>query len=531
METQTNDMPDRKPRDIISKFFKDNRDRISKYLAHLRKVIKENGLLKASKDKFITALEIDADHVKLAQLKKSSDGLKLIKLVVKKISPFTDREAAKAIGDLLKNDLKIHKGSLVVSLPRHSTIMRKILLPSTREEEIEEMIVFQALKYVPYSEDEITVDYQVINRREDGYSEVMLVIAHNDVVNRHMQLLQEVNLQPESVRLDSEAICDSYIYNPDSHKHPQDEAVALIDVGYSFTNIQIVCRKKLIHSRSVALGSSQLFAENRGKRCREELLNELARTFSAHNREKCNKKISRVLLSGAISSFPDLCKAIEKRFCVPVEMLDPLLGLELGDGVAEELGSKGKEFSFSTAIGLTLESDERRINLLPKALRERKRKADKRRELFRVGALFLCVIILASALFYKKIDNKEKYRDRLNEQLEFVDPLVKKIETMSHEMAIIQKELNTGNSVLDVLRELYQGIPPKVSLSLFSFEADEKVTLKGSSPTMTEVLDLIPKLESSQLFRNVTVQYLNKRRVKDKEFVDFLIQLQLGVEK
>ena len=84
---------------------------------------------------------------------------------------------------------------------------------------------------------------------------------------------------------------------------------------------------------------------------------------------------------------------------------------------------------------------------------------------------------------------------------------------------------------MDVLRELYQGIPPKVSLSLFSFEADEKVTLKGSSPTMTEVLDLIPKLESSQLFRNVTVQYLNKRRVKDKEFVDFLIQLQLGVEK
>ena len=127
METQNNNTPNRKPRVILNKFLKDIKDTISAYWARIGAAIRKNNLLKTSRDEFITGLEIDLDQVKLAKLKKTAQGLKLVKLVVKKISPFESKEGPRALMELLEEDSQTRKGNLVVSLPRHSTVVRRIL--------------------------------------------------------------------------------------------------------------------------------------------------------------------------------------------------------------------------------------------------------------------------------------------------------------------------------------------------------------------------------------------------------------------
>jgi len=531
METETEDRTGRSYGHTGERLARRRVHEIAKYFAHLITATKQRLLWRASRGQLITGLELNDSYVKLAQLRKTAKGLRLVKVAVEKISPFTDGRAPKAIAALFEKELRASKRHVIVSLPRHSTIVRKILLPSVKEDEIEQMVVYQAQRYVPYGEDEMTVGHQIICQREDGYSEVMLVVAHNDVVTKYTRFLREANLRPEILMLDSEALCDSYVHNPDRQKYPVSEPVAMVDVDYSFTTIQVICGDKFSYSRSIDLGSSQSLVDSDSNRPCEELLSELSRTFAAYAADNSVRAISRIVLSGATSTFPDLYEVIGERFRVPVETFDPFLGLELAQDAAEKLDSETEEFSFAAVIGLTLDRHERKVNLLPRTLRERRKRQAKRKELLKLGIAFLCAMILGSGLLYKRIHDKEEYLASLSEQLQTIDPLITRIETMRREVAIIQGELGAGSYVLDVLYELYRKVPPTIFLSVFTFEHDGKVSLKGSSLSMREVLDLLPKLESSPLLRNVTVQYLTKRRAESNEYVDFVIQLELTTEK
>ncbi len=68
------------------------------------------------------------------------------------------------------------------------------------------------------------------------------------------------------------------------------------------------------------------------------------------------------------------------------------------------------------------------------------------------------------------------------------------------------------------------GNPAKTALNVFIYDDAQGVTIKGSSPAMSEVFALIPKLENSAYFENVTSRYATQRRIRGQEITEFHIE-------
>jgi len=66
--------------------------------------------------------------------------------------------------------------SVTVIVSREKAMVRYMRLPAQDTSEIEKMVSFEITKQTPYSQDEITSDYEILSSDTEGYSEVMLVI-------------------------------------------------------------------------------------------------------------------------------------------------------------------------------------------------------------------------------------------------------------------------------------------------------------------------------------------------------------------
>ncbi|MDD4955607.1 MAG: PilN domain-containing protein, partial [Candidatus Omnitrophica bacterium] len=79
--------------------------------------------------------------------------------------------------------------------------------------------------------------------------------------------------------------------------------------------------------------------------------------------------------------------------------------------------------------------------------------------------------------------------------------------------------------VLDALYELYRVAPKDIYLSSFVYENDKQIALRGQTPELNYVLELVSALEKSKVFGNFTskLRYATKKKTQTGEIIDFEI--------
>ncbi len=83
---------------------------------------------------------------------------------------------------------------------------------------------------------------------------VLLVAAKKDIVNDYVNLIEMTGVMPRIMDVDAFALQNIYEINYD----PEDESVALIDVGANKTTLNIVKGTNSVLIRDVSLGCSQI---------------------------------------------------------------------------------------------------------------------------------------------------------------------------------------------------------------------------------------------------------------------------------
>jgi hypothetical protein len=63
-------------------------------------------------------------------------------------------------------------------------------------------------------------------------------------------------------------------------------------------------------------------------------------------------------------------------------------------------------------------------------------------------------------------------------------------------------------------------------LSALNCEENGVVTIKGVAESMSQVFELVPKLEASPTFKSVTVNYVNQRSIRRGMLIDFQISME-----
>ncbi len=220
--------------------------------------------------KLTLGLDIGSHSIKLVELvrEKSSDGETsyTIRKVGRIILPEdTVIDGSIVVQDTLKDillnlikNLKPKYRYAATSIAGYSVIVKKIGVPFIDEKEIEENLIIEAENYVPFEIEDVYVDFHIIgtssDEKEKLSSEIFLVAAKKEVVDEYANVLQEVGLVPAVVDVDAFALGNAFEV---SYGDP-DEAVVLVDIGASKTNLNIVFHGNSLFTRDMAIGGNQL---------------------------------------------------------------------------------------------------------------------------------------------------------------------------------------------------------------------------------------------------------------------------------
>ena len=215
----------------------------------------------AKKDKLIIGVDIGSHAVKVCQLQKTGDSYRLLALgsAAVPLGAVEDGvlqdpdEIALAIAELFKN-LKIKQKRVGISISGYSVIVKKINLEMMNDEELNDYITGEAEQYIPFDIDDVYLDFQVISENsEERRCEVMLVAAKKEVIDDYLNMLQKQKLLPVLVDVDGFAL--ENIWDKISTATAN---VALVDIGASKMNINIIADGASVLARDVIVGSEQL---------------------------------------------------------------------------------------------------------------------------------------------------------------------------------------------------------------------------------------------------------------------------------
>lgn len=213
-----------------------------------------------SSQKLTIGLDIGSHAIKACQLIPVGDGYKLFSLGSAKLPPNCVEDGVmqepetvgKVISTLLKN-LKLKGNKVAISISGYSVIVKKISLMAMEESELATHIQTEAEQYIPFDIDEVFIDFQDLktNTDEDERTDVILVAAKKDVVNGYLEMLSAAGLEAVIVDVDAFALENAYGANFGG----LDENIALVDIGASKMNINVVAKGASALVRDVVMGS------------------------------------------------------------------------------------------------------------------------------------------------------------------------------------------------------------------------------------------------------------------------------------
>ena len=215
-----------------------------------------------SSSQLVVGVDIGSHSVKVCQLKRADKAYSIVTLgsailpegAVDDGALVEPEVVAPAISNLFKN-LKIKNKKVGISISGYSVIVKKVNLAVMSEKEMEDHIMTEAEQYIPFDIQDVYIDFQDLKTNKDGYerTDVMLVAAKKEIVDDYLNMLESIGLQATIVDIDGFALENTYEYNT-----PKSDSVALIDIGASKMNINIISKGMSVVARDIVVGSRQL---------------------------------------------------------------------------------------------------------------------------------------------------------------------------------------------------------------------------------------------------------------------------------
>ena len=321
-----------------------------------------------SRSKGLVGLDIGSSAMKLVELQEKKGEYWLQRLGVEPLSPEAIVDGSIMDSSLVVDALNrlvaatgVKAPGFATSLSGHSVIIKKIQVPAMAPEDLSEQIRWEAEQYIPFDINDVRLDYVVLSEGEAGHDnmDVLLVAVKRDKVNDYVSVISQAGRVPTLVDVDAFAIQNAYEsnYDVDSSK-----VIALVNMGASVTNINVLVRGQTAFWRDISFGGNQ-FSEalqrefnlsfeqaerlKRGQPVERfqptdarsvldgvsgELATEIQKTFDFFAATSSEGPVDEIVLSGGCALTANLQQTLRERFGVPIEVMDPLRRIHYRDG-------------------------------------------------------------------------------------------------------------------------------------------------------------------------------------------------------
>ena len=453
------------------------------------------------------SIEIDEGLIKIVEA-QALKGKRLITGMISGPLPAGDPLASAEEMKRIFLSLKFIPRKIQINIPRHLVTASFIEIPSVDDHEISKMVSMESIKHLPYTDEKIVYGYRIIEKREDGYSRVLLVVAQGATISNFVNILNNAGIfEIRSLSLSSEALFLWHLLTRDGQKSGN---VMLVNIDSGHIDIDVVEDDKLAFTRGVSydINSSMKI---------EEMVGQINISMSTYQKES-HKNVDRVILTGGMSGAASCGEALTKELSVPVEIIAQTHNVPLGEGVKDD-----GDLSFAELLALSLRPDDIKINLIPEDVRKKTRLANTKNNLITSILLLALFAALIGGLLIKKLHDKNVYLAAIDAELQKIKPKVSRAKKMVKDISLAHSMMARKPLAIDVVSEIYATVPGNISLSMLDFESGKSVTARGSSAALSDVLKYVTILENSPYFESVKVKYANKRMAENKEVTDFEI--------
>ena len=310
-------------------------------------------------NKSIVGVDIGSSSVKAVELQGKNGDFQLVSLGYESLEPDSVvdgqimelNSVSNAISNIF-NEHKIKTNRVAAGVNGHSVIVKNIVLPAMTSAELQESFAWHAEEHIPFDITDVTLDYHVTGTTDDAIH-VLMAACKRDKVANLKQAIQLAGKQPAIIDVDAFALQNCYELNYDPQPN---EVVALLNIGASTTNINILNGNRSVFTRDATFGGNQYTSllqkelgvtfehaeqvkrgmplpepvEDRDIRPILETVSdilalEIQKTMDFYRAtvEDGGVAVEKILVSGGGSKLAGLIDFLAKQFEMPVEIFDP----------------------------------------------------------------------------------------------------------------------------------------------------------------------------------------------------------------
>ncbi len=375
------------------------------------------------------ALNIGSQRISMAVFEVSKNGGLILKAydsesIVADPSLDASRIAQTrvAISDLAGR-LKVGKTKARYAISGQAVFTRFVKLPPLQDDNIEQLVTFEAQQHVPFPLQEVVWDYELIQGAAE--KEVAIVAIKSDALDEINSAVNECGLGTAEVDVAPMALYNAF---RSTYGHPE-EPVLLIDIGAKTSNLLYIEGKRFF-TRSIAIGGSAItaaiakeynvsFSDAEHQKISNGLVAlggghteqldeavaalamvirnalsrlpaEIARTTNYYRSQHGGSAPRRILLAGGGANLPYTLEFFQEKLNLPVEYFNPVRNLAIGKGVDPSIIQReGHLMGELVGLGLRgIGKSEINIDLVP-AVVEQARAADRRKPFLIAAAAVL----------------------------------------------------------------------------------------------------------------------------------------------
>lgn len=443
----------------------------------------------------IAGIDIDKDAIRVVELQK---GMRTASVAGFFSVPVQNGNLSEALREVSK---RVADAEIVASLSGRDISFRGIRLPFTDIKKLEKAIFFEAEELLPFSPEELIIDYQAIEKTEKDTA-IAIVAAKKEKVAGYLNTLVENGIDPKAIDITPSAvsaIAASYL--------DQKDAYTVIHIGSADADLAVFQGKAIRFFRNIPLKEGW----------ERETCNTLY-TYQAISREE----IKNIYICGS-ARLPDgqgEIDAILKRELFALYGIEPAR-IDLSKGADIKIEGNGE---YAKALGLALrEADEKgfKINLRKGEFAYKKKDAEIKKRIrytSLLAGIAAFLLILNFSVKYYTIESRyqgiaKEIKKVFKEALPDVKNIVNEEQQMRSAVAEAKKKLRLlGGRVrgdvtaLDLFKEVTERMPAEHKVLLFEFNLEgDKIRLFGETISFEAADKIKEALLKSSMFKEVAI--------------------------
>jgi len=338
--------------------------------------------------KQVVGCDVGSSSIKIVELKPiKNDEYQLMHAAIANLSPEAIVDGAIMDSSLvvealsrLVADNNVRNPNFGGSLSGHSVIIKKIQLPSMTDAELAESIQWEAEQYIPFDINDVNLDYVVLDSGAGDTMDVLLVAVKKDRIADYTSVIVQAGKDPVLVDVDVFALQNAF----EANYVTEGEAVALVNIGASVMNINVLHQGQSIFWRDVAFGGNQYteaiqrelnlpredaerlkLGERVGDHSlqqvmgvlnsvSEDLAAELQKTVDFFVATSSVDRLDRLVLAGGSAQVLNLDEVLKERFQVEVEVLNPFRNIRYSESDFDPEWINRHATAMSVAVGLAV---------------------------------------------------------------------------------------------------------------------------------------------------------------------------------